>query len=116
MGITDLLLRRVARALVLGNFRKFKKGNLTRGDPCKTQKLRITLYLVDKTDDLSTVHGVSDNSERLLQRGKEGSQGIHEFLQQRPDRTSKDGCSLKETMDLRLRNLGLFYVWEDEQV
>ena len=85
MGITDLLLRRVARALVLGNFRKFKKGNLTRGDPCKTQKLRITLYLVDKTDDLSTGHSVSDNSERLLRRGKEGSQDIQEFLQQRPD-------------------------------
>ena len=85
MGITDLLLRRVARALVLGNFRKFKKGNLTSGDPCKTQKLRITLYLVDKTDGLSTGHGVSDNSERLLRRGKEGNEDIQEFLQHRPD-------------------------------
>lgn len=31
-------------------------------------------------------------------------------------RTSKDDCSLKETVDLRLRNLGLFYVQEDEKV
>lgn len=73
------------RALILGNFRSFKKGNLTSVDPCKTQKLRITLYLVDKIDDLSAGHGVSDNSERLLWRSKEGSQDIQEFLQQRPD-------------------------------
>ena len=51
MGITELLLRRIMTALVLGNFRKFKKGNLMSVNPCTTQKLRITLYSVDKTDD-----------------------------------------------------------------
>lgn len=66
MGITELLLRRIMTALVLGNFRKFKKGNLMSVNPCTTQKLRITLYSVDKTDDLSAGHGISDNSKRLL--------------------------------------------------
>ena len=35
--------------------------------------LRVTLYLADKTEDLSLGHNISDNSERQYQRGKEGA-------------------------------------------
>ena len=40
-------------------------------------------YSVDKTEDLGQDHSISDNSGRLLQRGKgvEGSQDMQEFLQ-----------------------------------
>ena len=40
-------------------------------------------YSVDKTEDLGQGHSISDNSGRLLQRGKrvEGSQDMQEFLQ-----------------------------------
>ena len=43
-------------------------------------------YSVDKTEDLGQGHSISDNSGRLLQRGKgvEGSQDMQEFLQQKP--------------------------------
>ena len=37
-------------------------------------------YSADKTEDLSPGHSISDNSERLLQWGKVGSQDIQEFL------------------------------------
>ena len=36
-------------------------------------KLRIVFYFVDKTEDLNLRHGLSDNSEGLLQRGKGGA-------------------------------------------
>ena len=33
-------------------------------------------YSVDKTEDINAGHGIPDSSERLLQRGKVGSQDI----------------------------------------
>ena len=43
-------------------------------------------YSVDKTEDLGLGYSISDNSGRLLQRGKgvEGSQDMQRFLQQKP--------------------------------
>ena len=41
-------------------------------------------YSGHKSEDLSLGHSVSDNSERLLHRGKRGSQDVQEFLQQKP--------------------------------
>lgn len=41
-------------------------------------------HLVAKTEDLSIGHSLSDNSKRLLWRGKDGARIIYEFLPQRP--------------------------------
>lgn len=93
MGITDLLLRRIMTALVLGNFRKFKKGNLMSANPCTTQKLRTTLYLVDKTDDSSAGHGISDNSKRCSEEARRGARTYRDFCNKdQVVRTSKDDC------------------------
>ena len=40
-------------------------------------------YLVDKIEDLSLGHSISDNSERLLRRSEGESQDILDFLQQK---------------------------------
>ena len=40
-------------------------------------------YLVDKTEDLTLGHNISDNSETVLKR-QGGSQDMQEFLQQKP--------------------------------
>ena len=39
-------------------------------------------YLVDKTEDLTLGHNISNNSETVL-KGQGGSQDMQEFLQQR---------------------------------
>ena len=41
------------------------------------KKLRIILYFADKTGDLSPGQNISDSSERLLQRGKEGRESVY---------------------------------------
>ena len=41
-------------------------------------------YSVDKTEDLSLRHSISDNSERLLWRGKGGAGYIRDFCNKRP--------------------------------
>ena len=46
---------------------------------CTTSKLRVMFYLVDKTEDVSLGHILSDSSERLLQRGKGGAGYIGVF-------------------------------------
>ena len=78
-------------------------------NPCTTQKLRITLYSVDKTDDLSAGHGISDNSKRLLWRDEEGSQDIQGFLQQRPDRQNiKRWLLMKENHGSQVKEFKAF--------
>ena len=78
-------------------------------NPCTTQKLRITLYSVDKTDDLSAGHGISDNSKRVLWRDEEGSQDIQGFLQQRPDRQNiKRWLLMKENHGSQVKEFKAF--------
>ena len=40
-------------------------------------------YLVAKTEDLSLGHSLSNNSRRLIWRGKDGARILYEFLPQR---------------------------------
>ena len=75
--------------------------------------MRVTFYLVDKTEELSLEHSISDSSKGLLQRGKRGASVYRIFCNK--DQiigTWKDYCELKKTRHLKLRNL-LFYVWVD---
>ena len=68
------------------------------------------------SEDLRQEASLSDPSGGLLRRGRR-SQDIEEFLQQKPGSGNiKDHCSLKKTRHLKLRNLVLFYVWEDSRV
>lgn len=41
-------------------------------------------YLVAKTEDLSLGHSLSDNSKKLIWRGKDGARILYGFLPQRP--------------------------------
>ena len=41
-------------------------------------------YLVDKSEDLSPGHSISDNSEGLVQRGKGGARIYRGFCNKRP--------------------------------
>ena len=71
-------------------------------------------HLADKTEDLSPGHSISDNPEGLLQRRKEKSQDIGIFATKIPGgRNTKNYCELRKTRHLKLRNVALFYVWED---
>lgn len=45
-----------------------------------TYKLKVTLYLADKTEDLYLGHNISDNSERLYRRGREPEPRMWKFL------------------------------------
>ena len=78
------------------------------------KKLRTMFSLADKTEGLRPEDSLSDGSEVLLQRGHGGAE-IHSSFCDKDQvvGTSKDYCSLKKTRHLRLRNLALFYVWED---
>ena len=58
------------------------------------------------------------SSERLLQRGKGGAFiypiiDIQKFLQQKPGSRNLKRLLLKKIRYLKLRNLALFYAWED---
>ena len=75
--------------------------------------MRVTCYLVGKTEELGLKHSISDSSKGLLQRGKGGASVYRSFCNK--DQiigTQKDYCELKKTRHLKLRNL-LFYVWVD---
>ena len=41
---------------------------------CATWKWRIMFYSLDKSEDISLGHSISDNSEKPFQRGKVGIQ------------------------------------------
>ena len=68
-------------------------------------------------EDLSPGRSLSESSEGPLTRG-EGGAGIYRGFCHKGQAvgTSKDDCSLKKTRHLKLRNLALFYVWEDARV
>ena len=58
-----------------------------------------------------------DLSENLLLRGERGARIYRSFCSKDYGiRTPKDYCSLQKTRHLKLRNLVLFYIWEDARV
>ena len=60
---------------------------------CTAYKLRIVFYLADKTVILSPGHSISDNSKRLLQRGKGGIRIYGDFCSKdKVVRTSEGYC------------------------
>ena len=65
--------------------------------------------LVDKTEDLSPGHSLSNSSERLLQRGKGGDRIERSFLQQRPgSRYFKRLLSIKENQISQVKEFSIF--------
>ena len=69
-------------------------------------------YLVAKTEDLSLGHSLSDNSKRLLWRGKDGARIIQEFFPQRPCSQNIKRLLLiqKKPRHPKLVNVVLFFV------
>ena len=74
-------------------------------------------YLAEFLRTSSSGGSLSDNSEGLLWRGEEGAQIQRGFCNRdQVVGTSRDYCSLKRIRHHKLRNLALFYVWEDARV
>lgn len=77
-------------------------------------------YLVDKTEDVSPGHSMSDYSERLLWRGKRGAKKFRNFYNKdQVVRTSKEYCLMKENQTSQVKEFSAclcFYVWNDMRV
>ena len=75
------------------------------------------VYSVDRTEDLSPGHSISDCSEGPLQRGKGGARIYKSFCNKiQVVRTSKCYRALKKSRHRELMNLELFYGWKDARV
>ena len=72
---------------------------------------------VDKSENISPGHSISDNSERLLWGGKEGARIYRSFQNKRPGSWNiKRSLLIKENQMSQVQNLMLFYVWETARV
>ena len=81
------------------------------GNNCELKKthhlqVRVMFYLLNETEDLGSGHSISDNSERLLRRGKRGGPGYIGVFATKT-RYSGHYCKRK-TRDLELTNLAFF--------
>lgn len=73
-------------------------------------------YLAGKTEDLIPGPNLSDSSEKQFRRGKRGSRIYRSSCNNdQIVRTSKDHHKLKKTKYLKLMNLELFCVGEEEK-
>jgi len=74
-------------------------------------------FYLEQNEGCNPEDSLSGSSEKLPQGGK-GKLGNTGVLQQRAGSqgTSKGYCQLKKTRYLKLRNIGLFCVWEDARV
>ena len=91
-----------------------------------TQKLRVVFYLVGIFKTSSVRDSISSNVERASLRRRRGEEpGYREGLQQRAgslyikivlDKKKKEYWELRKIRYPRLRNLAVFYVWEDARV
>ena len=70
-----------------------------------------------QNEDCSPGDSISDSSEKLLQGGKGGARIYRRFCTKgQIVRNIKILLLIKETRYVKLRNLALFYVWEDARV
>ena len=72
-------------------------------------------YLVSILKTSNPGHSISDNTEQLFQRGKEGVRIYSSFCNKRPDSQNVKPLLLilKKIRHIKLMKLKLFYVWED---
>ena len=74
-------------------------------------------YSVDKSEDISPGHSISDNSERLLWGGKGGARIYRSFQNKIPGNWNiRRSLLIKENQIFQVKNLVLFYVWEAASV
>ena len=97
---------------------------LTEKKKSTTCKLSVMFYLVDKSEDLSLGHDISDNTEKLFQEeegqegGVDGKPGYIGVFAKRPSgQNDKRSLLIKENQIFQVKELSAFLcIWEDLRV